>query len=207
MSQATARQNMLLDEIIKRGRGAGLPGVEWRPIVAKRKKSLSESDEYRSPTKIVDRSAERYGPFDLDVAAAKWNRQAPDFYDKRRNGLLRPWYGRCWMNPPYSRGNLLIWMRRARGQVLIASAFSVTCLVPAYTCEGWWHETVEAPAGQLLSVDYRIDELGAVVTTRWEQLTVERTFLRGRQRFTEQHGHSKHTARYSSALVHFQIPR
>jgi len=60
------------------------------------------SDDYWTPTWIFDAMGLR---FDLDVACpeggAPWV-PADRYYTQADDGLTAPWYGRVWMNPPYS---------------------------------------------------------------------------------------------------------
>lgn len=56
---------------------------------------------------------EELGPFDLDPCAPivrPWD-TAKAHYDINQNGLILPWYGFVWMNPPYGTKNT-IWMER-----------------------------------------------------------------------------------------------
>lgn len=68
------------------------------------------SDDYYTPRWVFDRLGLR---FDLDVAAppggVEWV-PADRFYTFEDNGLTAPWYGRVWMNPPYSEATP--WARR-----------------------------------------------------------------------------------------------
>ena len=59
------------------------------------------TDEWYTPKEIID----MLGPFDTDPCAPVhplW-RTARIMYDKNDDGLKQEWYGRVWLNPPYSR--------------------------------------------------------------------------------------------------------
>lgn len=59
------------------------------------------SDTWLTPPHIID----ALGPFDLDPCAAinqPW-KTAEQHYTIEDNGLLKPWHGRVWLNPPYGR--------------------------------------------------------------------------------------------------------
>ena len=40
--------------------------------------------------------------WDVDVAADEESHWAPKWYGVEQNGLVQPWFGRVWCNPPYS---------------------------------------------------------------------------------------------------------
>lgn len=66
-------------------------------------------DEWLTPPELV----EMLGPFDLDPCAPivrPWN-TAAQHYTIEDNGLLQPWSGRVWLNPPYGRA-LDRWLAR-----------------------------------------------------------------------------------------------
>lgn len=58
-------------------------------------------DEWLTPPEII----RALGDFDLDPCAPTirpWD-TAKNHYTKEDNGLILPWYGRVWLNPPYGR--------------------------------------------------------------------------------------------------------
>lgn len=66
------------------------------------------------------------GPFDLDPCAAPdpkpWPTAQEHYTWPRQDGLLLPWHGRVWLNPPYGK-ELAVWLRKlaqhGRGTSLI----------------------------------------------------------------------------------------
>lgn len=167
---------------------------------------LALSDEYETPDSLYRQRAARFR-FTLDAAAAPWNAKCPQYFTKRQNALKQRWPGRVWLNPPYSRGNLLLFVGEARYQVLHRVAELVDCLVPASTCERWFQEQVLAPNGELREMRYQATDLGVATTYVWRHLVVEVLFVAGRLRFRERDAGQLHSARSSHALVTFIDPR
>jgi hypothetical protein len=68
-------------------------------------------DEWLTPPSIV----KAVGPFDLDPCAPinrPWA-TAHAHYTIADNGLLKPWHGRVWLNPPYGPPPVVVpWMQR-----------------------------------------------------------------------------------------------
>ena len=64
-------------------------------------KSENTTDEWYTPKEIID----ALGVFDLDPCAPiePLYQTAIGMYNKNHDGLSRNWYGRVWLNPPYSR--------------------------------------------------------------------------------------------------------
>lgn len=96
----------------------------------------SKTDMWATPQWLFDKYNDVY-QFDLDVCATAENRKCMDFISPEQNGLTTPWYGKCWMNPPYGR-EIIKWMEKAYNESL--NGFTVVCLVPARTDTKWWHE-------------------------------------------------------------------
>lgn len=58
-------------------------------------------DEWLTPPEVLA----ALGPFDLDPCAPRvrpWD-MAKQHYTIEDNGLLKPWHGRVWLNPPYGK--------------------------------------------------------------------------------------------------------
>lgn len=67
------------------------------------------NDEWGSPPEYVEPARKLFGGLiDLDPAsndlANTYIVRATLYYDQEVNGLLKPWRGRVWCNPPYSTG-------------------------------------------------------------------------------------------------------
>lgn len=54
------------------------------------------------------------GPFDLDPATPEMQPYptAVHRYTKADDGLVQPWFGRVWLNPPYTSGEIGKWLHR-----------------------------------------------------------------------------------------------
>jgi hypothetical protein len=80
--------------------------------------------------------------FDLDVAACAEASVALRFYDKTQNGLVLPWFGRVWCNPPYS--DIEPWVVKAWAEMNAGNVDLVAMLIPATRTEQlWWQRDVE----------------------------------------------------------------
>ena len=80
--------------------------------------------------------------WDLDVAACDLAHIAPKFYTKKDNGLLSPWWGRVWCNPPWS--GIGPWVEKAWSEWDRRHVKVIGMLLPATRTDiGWWQEFVE----------------------------------------------------------------
>lgn len=70
-----------------------------------------EKDEWLTPPSLL----KKLGQFDLDPCSPvkrPWP-TALNHYTIKDNGLMKPWYGRVWLNPPYGTAKIIgPWMRR-----------------------------------------------------------------------------------------------
>jgi hypothetical protein len=95
-----------------------------------------------TPPVLFDKLAAEFGPFDLDPCGAA------DSYASQQcrvswsyGGLVEPWYGRVFINPPYGRG-LEAWVHKAHQEFKLGNAQCVVALLPARVDTIWWHSYV-----------------------------------------------------------------
>jgi phage N-6-adenine-methyltransferase len=95
--------------------------------------------------------------FDLDPCANCQNAKCARYFTENDDGLLQPWTGIVWVNPPYGRG-IAHWLDKA---LLSANAgATVVCLVPARTDTRWWHRYCMS-SDEIRLLDRRLTFAGA----------------------------------------------
>ena len=92
--------------------------------------------EWETPQDLFDKLNQEF-KFTLDVCALPENAKCDQFYTPEDDGLLQPWNGVCWMNPPYGR-TIRHWVEKAYTSSLMGA--TVVCLLPARTDTRWFHE-------------------------------------------------------------------
>lgn len=99
--------------------------------------------------------------FTLDVCASPENTKTWNFYTEQDDGLVQPWNGRCWMNPPYGK-EIGKWLSKAREEVSgNPDCEFVVCLVPARVDTAWWHDNVMRSATLVLLLRGRLTFVSA----------------------------------------------
>ena len=119
----------------------GFKGQNHPQQVGKRA-ALDSVDDRGTDPEFFAQMVERFGPFDLDAAAAPHNAKCERYYTINDDALEQPWRGKVWCNPPYS--NLAGWVDKARMEFYCGRTSLVVMLLPANRTEqAWWQEHVE----------------------------------------------------------------
>jgi len=109
--------------------------------------SIGKSQVHITPNEFID----RLGPFDMDPCAAivrPWDCAAVNITEKE-NGLIRPWRGFVYLNPPYDRYVVALWISR------LAEHGHGIALLHA-RCEAAWFEPIWQHAAAILFLADRI---------------------------------------------------
>jgi len=100
------------------------------------------TDQWATPQELFDRLNDEFR-FTLDACATAENAKCDAFFSADADGLVQPWLGRVWCNPPYGRG-LGRWVAKA-AESAEAGAI-VVALLPARVDTTWWHDYVATKA-------------------------------------------------------------
>ena len=105
----------------------------------------SGKDDWETPDELFSR-LNRFYHFVLDAAANEVNHKCPRWFGpggEVEDALLATWplkEGNVWLNPPYSRGLQVKFVKKAISERSRGSAGKVVCLLPARTDTRLFHE-------------------------------------------------------------------
>lgn len=108
----------------------------------------SGNTEYYTPSEIVELAREVMGGIDLDPFSsmrANIRVNANAYYDVHDDGLIKVWYGRMWINHPFSRK-----MNKAVVEKLVreyekGNVSQACCITFAATSEQWFRPLLDYP--------------------------------------------------------------
>lgn len=119
----------------------------------------SKKSDWRTPKYVFDYLNSRMH-FTLDAAADDINKLCSAYFTKEHDALKQNWKGhRVFVNPPYSRGLIYNFVKKGFEEGHKDNT-SVTMLLPARTCNKWWHEFV-MKANEIYFVKGRIKFAGS----------------------------------------------
>lgn len=107
----------------------------------------SNSEEWYTPPHIIERVVEFFDVIDLDPCSnsnAAPNVPAKVVYTKEDDGLVQPWDGRVYMNPPYG-DEIGQWVRRMVELYQLRRVEAAIALLPARTDTAWFAELWRYP--------------------------------------------------------------
>lgn len=108
----------------------------------------SGDTEYYTPPEIVEAARAVMGGIDLDPAsspAANERVRAARIYTAADDGLSLPWWGRVWMNHPFSRENNKVWPRKLIAEYRADNVDQARCITFAATSEEWFRPLYDFP--------------------------------------------------------------
>jgi len=181
----------------------------------------AQTQEWETPRDLFDRLWEEFGPFECDPCCRTVHYTAQrvlgagglvyvppgGLFGQRdvapgvaEDGLLGPWRGAVYMNPPYGEV-LAAWVTKAVREVEAGNARRVVGLVPARTDTRWWQRYVLEAASCTPQVVPEPLLAGGWEIACHSALRVLR-FLPGRLRF----GGAANSATFPSVIVVWEMP-
>ena len=111
------------------------------------KAEYTGENEWFTPADCVEKARAALGEIDLDPAShtiAQQTIRAKTFFTAADNGLDRPWFGRVWLNPPYSRALLSPFIDKLVSEYTRGAVEQAILLTHNYTDTEWFHAAARA---------------------------------------------------------------
>ena len=116
----------------------------------------SESEEWYTPPEIIAPVVEFFDEIDLDPCSNSRthpNVPAREVFTKEDDGLRQEWHGRVFLNPPYKRAIIDLWIEKLLIEYNARRIEQAIALVPARTETDWFSGLYQFP---LLFISYRL---------------------------------------------------
>jgi phage N-6-adenine-methyltransferase len=122
------------------------------------KAEFTGENEWYTPSEYVEAAREALGAIDLDPATSAIAQQtvkATRYYTAADDGLKLEWYGRVWMNPPYSRDLISKFINKLVEEYMVGRTQSAILLTHNST-ETTWFRTAQEACSAICFADNRI---------------------------------------------------
>jgi deoxycytidylate deaminase len=99
----------------------------------------SGNTEYYTPPEIIEAARQVLGFIDLDPASSDIANQtvkAAIFFTADDDGLSKPWYGRVWMNHPFSRANNAAFVKKLVREYTMSRNVEAACCITYAAANG-----------------------------------------------------------------------
>lgn len=101
----------------------------------------SKKTDWVTPIPLFQNLNKMFGPFTLDSAATKENTKCVNFYSPEQNGLILPWSGIVFCNPPYGRNVIDKWVKKGYTEAIQNhDSIRIVMLLPARVDTKWFHD-------------------------------------------------------------------
>jgi DNA N-6-adenine-methyltransferase (Dam) len=111
-----------------------------------------KSNEWYTPARYIEAAREVMGGIDLDPAScdmANETVKAERYYSEEENGLMLPWHGNVWLNPPFSAEGLVnplrFWVGKLLEEYAKGDASQAILLVTAGIERNWFQSLWQYP--------------------------------------------------------------
>lgn len=114
-------------------------------------------DDWQTPLPLFHNIEWKFGQFDLDPCTTADNPlSTPIFFTEKEDGLVQPWRGHVFVNPPYSQ--ISLWVKKAWEEAKTGRA-NVVMLVAARPDTQYWWEYLRH--GEVYFIKGRVKFVGA----------------------------------------------
>jgi len=104
--------------------------------------SFTGENEWYTPLQYIDAARKVMGEIDLDPATSEFGQkriQAKSHFTQKENGLVLPWHGKIWLNPPYSQPLISQFIEKAINEHEQKQITELIALTHNHTDTQWFH--------------------------------------------------------------------
>jgi site-specific DNA-methyltransferase (adenine-specific) len=131
---------------------------------------ITQKDKWETP-KLIYRPLNKEFGFTLDPCCETHTAKCSKYYTLEEDGLSKDWQGEIvFCNPPYSNGNIDLWMEKCYKESLKPNTI-VVALVAVSTSARWWHQWIMNKA-ELRFIERRVKFVGAPYTATFSSVIV-----------------------------------
>lgn len=108
-----------------------------------------DSDEWYTPADIIDDVRKVLVDIDLDPASCAHAQKvvkAAEYFTKKDDGLTKPWWGRVWLNPPYSQPGAEAFARKLLAEYEAGTISAAIMVQNAGTETSWFQALAKRAA-------------------------------------------------------------
>jgi phage N-6-adenine-methyltransferase len=123
--------------------------LDLPPRQLTRARTWTGDTEWYTPAPILEAACEVMGGIDLDPASSDAQQgqasvKAAQYFTIGTNGLAYPWCGRVWLNPPYARGWIDLFVEKMVASYRSGEMQTGILLTNSSTETKWWHMAANA---------------------------------------------------------------
>ena len=99
-------------------------------------------NEWYTPAKYIEAARKVLGTIELDPASssvAQATVKAGRFFTREDNGLTQDWFGKVWLNPPYSQPEIWEFCKKLVDECVAGNVTEAILLTHNYTDTSWFH--------------------------------------------------------------------